>query len=60
MKIEVYYIGESVDVDTYEAEHIQWGKGEGAFLDIYVGTLLETNRVASYPEGRVIRVRVID
>ncbi len=60
MKIEVQFVGDSIDVDIYEGAHIQWGKGEGGLLDIYVGTLQATNRVASYPEGRVVRIRVVE
>ena len=57
MEIEVQFIGSSIDADTYEGEHITWTAHEG-YLSIYVGT--EKDRVASYPEGRVVRVRVIE
>lgn len=60
MKIEVQFVGNSIDVDTYEAEHIQWGPVEAGYLDIYVGTLLETNRIASYLANRVVRIRLIE
>lgn len=59
MKIEVLFIGGSIDRDEYEGEHIQWTLHEGQ-LDIYVGTKEESTRVAFYPESRVVRVRVVE
>jgi hypothetical protein len=59
MKVEVQFLGSSIAVDTYEGEHINWTTHEGQ-LAIYVGTKDEADRVATYPESRVVRVRVIE
>lgn len=55
MKIEVLFEGNSLDVEFYEGERVFWEHHEGQ-LHIYTGE----ERVASYPEGRVVRVRRID
>ena len=62
MKIEVSYVASSVvansiDVDTYEGEHVDWVTRDG-LLTIYTGT--KADRVATYPEGRVVRVKVVE
>ena len=59
MKIEVQFVGSSIDVDTYEGEHINWSLHDGQ-LSIYVGTKEEAERVATYPESRVVRIKVIE
>jgi hypothetical protein len=59
MKVEVYYLGSLIDVDTYEGEHIDWMMNDKQ-LTIYVGTKEEVDRVASYPESRVVRVKVVE
>ena len=60
MKIEVQFVSGSVDVDTYEGEHINWVFGEG-LLVVFSGASKDSAvKVASYPEGRVVRVRVIE
>ncbi len=59
MKVEVQFIGSSIDMEAYEGEHIEWSFHDG-HLHIYVGTKEESDRVASYPEGRVVRVRVVE
>jgi hypothetical protein len=59
MKVEVYYEGNSIAIDTYEGEHIDWMMNDKQ-LTIYVGTKEEVDRVASYPESRVVRVRTVE
>jgi hypothetical protein len=58
MKVEVQFLGNSLDVDTHEAEYVGWGFMDGQ-LNIFAGTKDEADRVASYPESRVVRVRVV-
>jgi hypothetical protein len=59
MKVEVQFLGSSIDVDTYEGERVEWTIHDGQ-LSIYVGTKDDTDRKASYPESRVVRIRVIE
>ncbi len=60
MKVEVQYVGDSVDVDTYEGVHVGWAHQEGQ-VHIYAGaSLAKAPKVASYPEGRIVRIRVIE
>ncbi len=59
MKVEVQFLGDSIDMDVYEGEYVDWMHQEG-HLYIYVGTKEDAPRVASYPEGRIVRIRVIE
>jgi hypothetical protein len=59
MKLEVQFVGGSIDADTYEGEHIDWNTHEGQ-ITIYVGTKEEADRVATYPADRVVRVKVVE
>ncbi len=54
MKIEVYFIGSSIDVDTFEGDSITWVL-DSKQLSVFKSSKL----VASYPESRVVRVRVV-
>ena len=58
MKVEVQFLGNSVDVETYEGERVTWVADAG-FVTIYVGTKDKTSVVAAYPEHRIVRIRVI-
>lgn len=59
MKIEVTFVGASIDMETYEGKFVSWAFGDGQ-LTIFAGAKLEeSHRVASYPESRVVRVRVV-
>ena len=58
MKVQVYYVGASIDEETYEGKYLTWMFTDGR-LNILEGeseddTLL---MLATYPEGRVVRVR---
>ncbi len=58
MKVQVYYVGASIDEETYEGKYLTWVFTDGR-LNILEGeseadTLL---MLATYPEGRVVRVR---
>ncbi len=60
MKIEVQFVGSSIDVDTYEGECVTWLSHEGQ-VHIYAGKSEgDSPKVASYSEGRVVRVKVIE
>ncbi len=58
MKVEVYFVANSIDVDTYEGEYVTWVYGEGRMC-IFSGTKESNLLVASYPENRVVRVRIV-
>ena len=58
MKVEVQFLGNSVDVETYEAEHVEWIAHAG-YMTIYVGTEDKTSAVAAYPEHRIVSIRGI-
>ena len=59
MKVEVQFLGNSVDVETYEGEYVTWVSHEGQ-VHIYAGESEDNARkVASYPEGRIVRIRVV-
>jgi len=58
VKVQVYYVGASIDEETYEGKYLTWVFTDGR-LNILEGeseddTLL---MLATYPEGRVVRVR---
>ena len=58
MKVQVYCVGASIDEETYEGKYLTWMFTDGR-LNILEGeseddTLL---MLATYPEGRVLRVR---
>ena len=46
-------------MDTYEGEYVDWSTRDGQ-LYIYIGTKEEADRVATYPESRVVRVKVVE
>ena len=66
MKLEVLFVGSSIDSETYEAESVTWAFGEG-LLVIFAGDSPDNpsassrgvTKVATYPMGRVVRVRII-
>ena len=58
MKVEILFLANSIDVDTYEGEHIDWTFLDGQLI-IYSGTKEQAKRVATYPEHRVVRVKVV-
>ena len=58
MKIEVLFVGASVDMETYEGDLVTWVSHEG-YLHIWEGEDEKAKKVASYPENRVVRVRIV-
>ena len=61
MKVEVQFVGNSVEVlaDIYVGEYVTWILDEGQF-HVYVGKSKDDPpKVASYPEDRIVRIRVI-
>ena len=59
MKIEVLFVGSSIDSETYEAQYVSWVFGDD-LLVVFTGSSQEESvKAASYPQGRVVRVRVI-
>jgi hypothetical protein len=58
MKVEVQFIGASVDTEVYEADRVTWVADAG-YLSIFRGTEEETKLVAAYPEHRIVRVRIV-
>lgn len=59
MKIEVLFVGSSIDAETYEGEYAAWGFVDGK-LAIYTGATKEAaTMVALYPETRLVRVRYV-
>ena len=59
MKIEVLFVGSSIDSETYEAEYVSWVFGDD-LLVVFTGASKEqTAKAASYPQGRVVRVRTV-
>ncbi len=59
MKIEVLFVGDSIDSEVYEAEYVTWVFGDD-LLVVFAGEIEgRGTKIASYPQGRVVRVRVI-
>ena len=59
MKVEVQFLGGSIDTEVYEGERVTWMIHDG-YVSIYVGTEEEADIVAAYPEGRIVRIRVLE
>ncbi len=59
MKVEVLFVGGSIDADMYEGESVTWIFNADQ-LCIYTGGKDEESVAASYPAGRVVRVRVVE
>lgn len=60
MKVEVQFVGSSIDMEAYEGKYLSWVFTDG-HLSILEGESEDDtlHMVASYPEGRVVRVRVV-
>ena len=58
MKVEVKFLGDSIDTETYEAKYVSWVFGDGLLVVFTGPSKGGAAMAASYPQGRVVRVRV--
>ena len=59
MKLEVLFVGSSIDSETYEGPYATWVFKKDQLVILMGASKKKVVQVASYPGGRVVRVRVI-